>query len=354
MRKFVLSLFFIPLFLLISCASAGASQVETTGDNYFTLVDENNNVVDKTGLGVSIGDIYIAADNSKYKVVEVDGTIAKCKYQGIEQMPEVYYNAQKQAYIFDQTIPAAANKKTTIAIYHTHDDESYVPTDGKESIRGDGGIFDVGKSLVSKLKAEGFNVLYSKAKHDPHDVNAYNRSRKTAASLLRKSPDAIIDVHRDAVPANVYQTQVKGQSATKVKLVLGRQNPNMKANMEFAKKIKAVMDKKEPGLSNGIYIGKGDYNQDLSPQAILIEVGAHTNSKIEAEKGVSLFAETLPSIFGLSSAGTTANTTTATPAEKPMQKNSQGASTIIVVMLVVLGLGAGAYYFLNKGGVRQK
>lgn len=330
---------------------------ELQGGRYFTLVNEKNHVIHKTALEVSTGDIYITADNSRYKVVEVAGSIARCVYQGQEKMPRIKEVKQTGGFnFFQHAIPVLKGKnKPTIAVYHTHDDESYVPTDGKESILGNGGIYDVGQSLVSELKKLGFNVQYSQAKHDPHDVNAYHRSRKTAASLLKKGPDAIIDVHRDAVPPDVYQTNVKGEKATKVKLVLGRQNPNMKTNLDFAKNLKAAMDKQTPGLSNGIYIGKGSYNQDLSPRAILIEVGSHTNSKKEAENGVALFARTLPGVFGLSSTAAQTDKTGAgaAPAKKPLTNNKQGASSMIWTILIVAAVIAGAYYFLNRN-LRQK
>ncbi len=148
MCKRIVCFLIITLFLALSSMPVLASHVETSGDHYYTLVDEANHIVHKTGLTAQVGDIYIAADNSRYKVIEVTGSIAKCKYQGKEIMPEIQYNAQKQAYIFfDDSFPAAADKKPTIAIYHTHSDESYVPTDGKESILGNGGIYDVGKTL---------------------------------------------------------------------------------------------------------------------------------------------------------------------------------------------------------------
>ena len=51
---------------------------------------------------------------------------------------------------------------------------------------------------------------------------------------------------------------------TKVQIVLGRTNPNLKANEAFAKQVKAVVDKKYPGLIKGIFYGDGKYNQDLS------------------------------------------------------------------------------------------
>ena len=45
-------------------------------------------------------------------------------------------------------------------------------------------------------------MLYmAKTPHDPHDAMAYDRSRRTAAELLKKNPIALLDIHRDAVPA---------------------------------------------------------------------------------------------------------------------------------------------------------
>lgn len=337
----VLGMFTVPL----------QAHEELTPGQYITLVDENNNIIHQTGIKVYIGDEYICADNARYKVVEVVGGTARCVYQGQEKMPDVQYDSQKKAWIFEeQGIAVAGDKKPTVAVYHTHSDESYVPSDGVESIEGNGGIYDVGEVLVNKLKQVGFNVEYNKNNHNPHDINAYSRSRRTAASLLKTGPDVILDVHRDAVPASQYQTEVKGQMATKVKLVVGRSNPNMKTNLEFAKKIKAFMDKTEPGLSNGIYMGKGDYNQDLSPRAMLIEVGAHTNKKEDAEQGVELFANTMASVMGVS-AGQGAG---AGPEKKPLQQDNQSAGITILIILTVVAAAAGGYYLLNRKGSASK
>ena len=48
-----------------------------------------------------------------------------------------------------------------------------------------------------------------------------------------------------------------------------------------------------PMLVKGIYYGRGNYNQDLGPRTLLIEVGAHTNSRIRAERGAAMFATVL-------------------------------------------------------------
>ncbi|MDD3365066.1 MAG: stage II sporulation protein P [Syntrophomonas sp.] len=339
--------------LLLAFSTTALAEEERPSGQYFSLVNENFDIIHQTAMQVYPGDTYIAADNSKYLVTEIKGNTARCIYQGKEPMPEISDISQTQANILNQSIPALnPGEKPTIAVYHTHSDESYVPNDGKESIDGNGGIYDVGAAFVTKLESMGFNVDYNKENHNPHDVNAYNRSRKTAMGLMKKVPAAIIDVHRDAVPPGEYQANVQGQDVTKVKLVVGRSNPTMKTNMEFAKNLKAVMDKKAPGLSDGIFIGKGSYNQDLSPRAMLIEVGAHTNDKVAAEKGVKLFADILPSVLGLTPT-TGANVGTNEPAQKPVSPNNQKAGTTILIILVVVGAVIGGFFMLNRGSTSK-
>lgn len=347
MRKFPIMILFCLICLGVHAPVVHAHN-ELQGGRYFTLINEKDEVLHRTAHQVSTGDIYITAGNARYKVAKIQGSLAVCEYEGQEKLSRPWSLKRILGFdLFRHAVPAAQNKKQpTIAIYHTHSDESYVPSDGKESIRGNGGIYDVGQALAKQLKNQGFNVRYSHNRHDPHDTNAYHRSRKTAADLLKTGPDAIIDVHRDAVPVDVYKANVKGEDVTKVKLVLGQQNPNMKTNLEFAKNLKAAMDKQNPGLSNGIYIGKGSYNQDLSPRSVLVEVGAHTNSKEEAEKGITMFAQTLPEVFGVSTAA--AGTKQQEPARKPLNQNNQRVGTIILTMLIVVGLAGGAYYLLNR------
>ncbi len=324
--------------------SAQAVYEELPSGYYFSLVDENNNTITQTGAQVYIGDEYISADNGRYQVVEVSGHTARCVYVGQEQMPAVSFDNNRQAWVIDsREIPVAASKPT-IAIYHTHSDESYVPTDGKESKEGNGGIYDVGYVLAQRLQQLGYNVEYNKNNHNPHDINAYNRSRRTATALMKNGSQVLIDVHRDAVPAQQYQTTLNGQQATKIKLVVGKSNPNMKTNLEFAKRLKAVMDKSKPGLSNGIFMGKGDFNQDLNPRAMLIEVGSHTNPKDDATKGVTAFADVLSSALG----GSSDTSSGGGPAAKPLQQSSPSAWTTILILIIVAGAAGAGFYLLNK------
>lgn len=348
MKNRLIVLFLLSAFIFALNGVSLSAHEEAPSGQYYTLVDEHNNIIHQTSIKVQVGDEYISEDNSRYEVVEIIGHTARCKYKGKEKMPDIDIdNAESKTsgnFLGETAIPAVSGKKPTIAVYCTHSDESYVPTDGTESKPGNGGIYDVAEAFVRELKNRGFDVKYDRSNHNPHDINAYSRSRRTAVKLLKQNPDVIFDVHRDAVPPGQYQARVGGKEVTKVKLVVGRSNPNSKTNLEFAKRIKAVMDKKKPGLSNGIYIGKGDYNQDLSPRAMLIEVGAHTNDKNDAIEGIKQFASIMPALLGVESQ--TGNV----PARKPLtEKENKSAYGTVIAVIVVLAAALGGYYLLNQG-----
>lgn len=273
-------------------------EVEKNDGTYYTMMDEQKNIITKTALPVHVGDEFWAADNKHYKVIKIKKDIAIATFIGVDNIAWLDEWDEIQAVT---NIPTVGEKKgnNKIAVYHTHTDESYVPTDGVESIRGKGGIFKVGDAFTEKLNNLGFEVEHDKTPHDPHDAGAYHRSRRTAVNLLKKQPAIAFDVHRDAVPADVYAKQIGEQKVTQIKLVVGRQNQNKQSNLEFAKTMKAAMDKTNPGLFEGIFLAKGNYNQDLGPRMMLIEVGSHENSREEAEKGVALFADAVPKVLGV-------------------------------------------------------
>lgn len=280
---------------------------ELAEGEYCTVYNEADptQVVFVTGRYVSVGDEYQTAEDQLFEVVRLEGqdkAYARFVRQvGIEDLRTDFSD------ILDNMLAnrVAKGKQVTIGLYHTHSDESYTPTDGTSSIRGNGGIYKVGNALAASLKQDGVNVIHSQAKHDPHDVSAYQRSRRTAQELLQKST-AVLDVHRDAVPKEQYDGVVKGQKVAQVQLVVGRQNPNMATNRQFAQEIKAVTDKQQPGLVKGIFFARSGYNQDLSPRNLLLEVGTDKHSRADAEKGASLFAKSYASYLTASTAGSVA------------------------------------------------
>jgi stage II sporulation protein P len=291
---------YLALLIFVLALAMPVQASERSDGGYYIIVDEAGQPVFHTGWRIRVGDQCLTADNRRYEVVDVRGDTGYGKFIGTVDLA-AYAPAPSMlpALAGRMLLGVAQAQGNMVAIYHTHSDESYVPTDGKESIPGNGGVYKVGKSFADSLQAKGMAAVQSTAKHDPHDDMAYERSRRTALDLVKQQPAAIFDVHRDAVPPEVYKTNINGQDVSKVQLVVGKYGPTGKQIEDYALKVKAASDQQHPGLVKGIFFAKGgDYNQDLHPRSLLLEVGAHTNDRPSAERGIALFADVVPTVLG--------------------------------------------------------
>lgn len=330
----------------------GGFEQELKPGEFVSVVDsKTGKVIDKMSRVVYTGDEIIGENNVHYRITKVKGDKAFAKNLGIAK--GVVWKDEWDIQVANAQVKAAqANGKSQIALYHTHSDESYVPTDGTESKPASGGIFQVGTALAQKLRNQGVTVVDDKTPHEPHDANAYHRSRRTALKLLRDRPVALLDVHRDGVPdPDFYNKQIDGQPATKIRLVVGRQNPHMANNLEFAKTVKAYMDKHKPGFIREIFIGKGMYNQDLGPRALLLEVGTHTNTKQRAENGAQVFAEMLPPILNLNKAAAQPGPNEGETSDINPGEESTGWKTLGWIVGIVL-LGGATFLFISTGSMK--
>ena len=323
------------LSLLTAPFSAFAEGAEE--EKVFQLLDENGETVTLYAGIPEPGDEYVAGDNRYYRVSQVDNDSGRARMEslGAFSLPDV-------SWLEEETQPVSAMKKA-VAIYCTHSDESYEPGDGKSSIEKRGGIYDVAEKLKAALEKKGVTVYYSEENHYPHDAGAYRRSRATAASLAEEGVDAIFDVHRDGIPdASQYESEVKGEDVTKIRLLVGRQNQNSDANKRFAAQIKAVADKLYPGLVKDIYMGKGSYNQDLMSQAVLLEFGTHKSQKSEVLASTAYMADVLNrALYG--------GVTGAAGKTKSAAKENAGGWTGIG-WLAVIGLGGLFLYAFAASG----
>lgn len=255
------------------------AESEEKKKNYFTIynVNDSDEVVLVKGEGVDVEDEYLSQDNKLWKIVEVDNTTktGKAEFLGEEQLPK--YNVKKKV-APQNVVKAKTNKK--VGVYHTHNDESYYTNDGYDSIYGEGGIHDVGKKFVEYLNSLGIDVIYREDLHLPHNSGAYTRSQVTASAILNTGGvDALFDLHRDSTPRSEFITSVDGVEMSKVRMVIGTANQNYYENREFAYAIKAYADEVYPGLIKDIYMGKGNYNQQLLSRGMLFEMGCENIEK---------------------------------------------------------------------------
>ncbi|NLJ79890.1 MAG: stage II sporulation protein P [Firmicutes bacterium] len=340
----------IILILVLNLTSPAYSEEEEPwGDflsagSYYTLLDPDNEVLLQTGRRIYPGDEFLSGENKLYKVQTADDKQQTAQAELLEIVElEVFPWEQLQRELELNLAAAEAEEEKgktrgKIAIYHTHNAESYVPSEGTDSINGKGGIHRVGAAFAQALAALGIDVDYSEKMHLPHDRGAYRRSRETVLELLAKHPDAIFDVHRDAAPQSAYALQLGNEWITRIQFVVGRQNQNLGINRKYALSLKKIADDLYPGLVKGIFFGRGNYNQDLTPLSLLLEVGAHTNSRPAAERGVSLFSEVVDFYFY------------GPKAEAAGRDQGQAARRSITGLLFFVATGLVVFFVINAGG----
>lgn len=161
----------------------------------------------------------IGVDNERYKIVEVDKANYRAMAEFVEDVGKVNMEYSNIYRLMQLVIKEQTNK---VGLFCTHTDESYVPTDGTESEPESGGILDVSKSLEDALRERGCEVVRKDTIHEPHDAGAYRRSRQTAVGIIEEmQPTILADIHRDAVPPEVYEEEIDGEKVSKVRMVIG-------------------------------------------------------------------------------------------------------------------------------------
>lgn len=202
-----------------------------------------------------------------------------------------------------------------VLIVHSHGTESYEKTENYEessryrTLNTDYNVVSVGDRIAQILEDGGVQVLHDREMHDyPSYTNAYNQSRKSIQRYLEEYPGIrlVLDIHRDAVQTSDgtqlgYTTKINGQDAAQVMMVVGTDasglnHPNWMENMALAAKLHAQLEKQVPGLCRPISFRSQRFNQDLSPGAILIEVGSAGNTRAEALLGAEQVAKSILSL----------------------------------------------------------
>ncbi len=193
-----------------------------------------------------------------------------------------------------------------MAFYNTHTSETYELTDGLAHLQGKtGGVTIVAREMQKLIEEQyGIAVAYSATIHDAVFNKSYAESQKTVSQLLRDNPklELLFDIHRDgSLTREQTITEIDGRTVAKILIVVGTdaraEHPKWRENLELARKIAAKMDNLYPGLSRGITIKQGRYNQQLSSRDLLVEIGSTKNSNDEAVASGRLFANVLVAVL---------------------------------------------------------
>ena len=199
-------------------------------------------------------------------------------------------------YSFYQRDEIYQKNKSTIYLYNTHDTEKY--KDNKSIIEATTFL----KNNLTKLGIQAIQEERRTSELVTTDLSYYDISRTFIKDVIINNNIAyFIDIHRDS--ANNTTIKIKDKNYAKVMFVLGLENKNYLKNKSLLLKMNDYLNKNYPGLSRGIYEKKGSnvdgvYNQDLSSNVILIEIGGIDNNLEEVNNSTEILSLMLYYMLG--------------------------------------------------------
>jgi stage II sporulation protein P len=205
--------------------------------------------------------------------------------------------------------------RPTVLILHTHATESYTQTEDYEestdyrTLDENYNMVSIGAELARCLEAEGIPVIHDKTAYDhPSYSGSYNRAREAVEQHLKENPSIclVLDLHRDAMEGEDgkqlgYTQQTEEGEAAKLMVVCGSDAggldyPNWQENLSLALKLQTQLEALCPGICRNINLRSQRFNQDLSPGAMLIEVGASGNTRQEVLRAADVLAQGILSL----------------------------------------------------------
>ena len=260
-------------------------------------------------LMISIGIIsYKKINNSKVKIKDkefiniiVNSTFTNNDNKIIDHIinktlevsnPIKLMNKNYKKYVPKQVINNESSP--VIYLYNSHQTEEYKPSNYAEFsinptvIMNNYILEDIFNKNGYKTIVEEESIKDILNKNNWNYSYSYKASRELLERRIVEYPTLkyFIDIHRDSLSKDKTTVNIDGKDYAKVIFLIGLENPNYNKNLEFTEKINNKMNEYYPNLSKGIYQKGGPgvngvYNQDFSPNTILIEIGGNENTTNE-------------------------------------------------------------------------
>ena len=195
-------------------------------------------------------------------------------------------------------IPKAETKKKRIYIYSTHQKEAYKDKSNvkEASIVLKDKLIEYGYDVI--VENRDFPKLLNDLGYDYSQSYLISRSAIQDALIKHEGFDLIIDFHRDSIPRNTATIQSNDKVYAKMMVVLGGLSSHFDANYKLAKTLSDKSNQLEKGIMKNILVREDYYNQDLSKNMLLIEVGSDENYYSEVLNSIEILSKAIYEIVG--------------------------------------------------------
>ena len=166
--------------------------------------------------------------------------------------------------------------------------------------------------LKEKLNEKGISTIVEDTNLTEFlELNKWNHAMSYRASRIfmldkqntYKSLKYYIDIHRDSVNKELSTIKINDKTYARILFVVGLEHKNYKKNLDLANNINNLFNKHYKGLSRGVLKKEGAnvdgiYNQDISSNAMLIEVGGVDNNIDEVLNTINAISDILSIYIG--------------------------------------------------------
>lgn len=202
-----------------------------------------------------------------------------------------------------------------VYLYHTHTYEAYEPdssdpykpTESYRTADENHNMLRIGAELTRYLENAGITVTHDQTVYEmPKLSTAYSRSLEGISAAAREGYDLYIDLHRDSYSKGNGPNTVETDSGMTARFLflIGQgtgtgfdERPDWEKNQKAAQWISDSLNRRFPGISRGVSLKSGRYNQQAASPSMLIEVGNNKNTLQEALTAIPILANVLCEYF---------------------------------------------------------
>lgn len=194
----------------------------------------------------------------------------------------------------------------TVYIYNTHPTEYYAD----ETVNS----FNITPTVISasymlKEYLNEYNIIAIVEEESVTDLlyeydwsysMSYDASKELVLKAMAENPSLVyfIDLHRDAISKDVSTVEIGDEYCAKLMLVVGGEHEDYEKNLDLANNLYELLNDIDENFSRGVSLKTGSgingiYNQDLSENAMLVEVGGQYNTIEEVNCSMKYLASAL-------------------------------------------------------------
>ncbi|MBQ2873503.1 MAG: stage II sporulation protein P [Bacilli bacterium] len=225
------------------------------------------------------------------------------EYSNLDKLKEVsYYMSDPNKVDIDNPV---------VYIYNSHQLENY-DNSNLEIYGITPNVLMASYLLKEKLNEKGISTVVEDTNLTEFlELNNWDYSGSYKASRIfmldkqntYKSLKYYIDIHRDSVNKKLSTVTIGDKSYARILFVVGLEHKNYQKNLDLANKINSLFEKHYKGLSRGVLKKEGKnvngiYNQDISENAMLIEVGGVDNNIDEVLNTINAISDILSIYIG--------------------------------------------------------